>query len=65
MAQHSAIPKNTINSSRTSEGKYLVGVLSFLEAGAEGGGGEDGAVTVKPFVFTTVAQERPRGTVVL
>lgn len=64
MAQHSAIPKNTINSSRTSEGKYLVGVLSFLEAGAEGGGG-DGAVTVKPFVFTIVAQERPRGTVVL
>ena len=66
MAQHSAIPKNTINSSRTSEGKYLVGVLSFLEAGGDGeGGGEDGAVTVKPFVFTTVAQERPRGTVVL
>jgi hypothetical protein len=65
MAQHSAIPKNTINSSRTSEGKYLVGVLSFLEAGDDGEGSGDGAVTVKPFVFTTVAQERPRGTVVL
>ena len=58
------MPKNTINSSKTSEGKYfdwvdVFQVLIFLALGGDGEGG-DGAVT--PIVlFRTVAQ----GTVVL